>query len=127
MTDKEKIRMLLRWNGQLQNNVRISETIKGHGYTKIAVCGYREYGRLLVNELQVEGMKPVCIIEKNYQSLRCIEETRPVPIVGFMDTKLIAEADCILVTPDIDMAEVREDVELAQIGLPLRSMEYFIL
>lgn len=127
MTDKEKIRMLLKWNDQLQHSIKISESIKGHGYTKIAVCGYREYGRLLVSQLLAEGMEPVCIIEKNYQSLSQIEENLPIPIVGFLDTELIAKADCILVTPDINMPEVREDVEMAQIKIPLRSLEYFIL
>lgn len=126
MTDSDKNKILLVWLKRLCAHEKLSERIKSAGYSKIAVCGYREYGRPLVRQLTEEGMRPVCIIEKNYQSLREIEETH-IPIVGFLDTGIIDEAEVVIVTPDIAFPEVCEDLEMADIRKEVRSLEYFIL
>lgn len=126
MTEQDKNKMLLTWLKLFCTHEQLSDRIKRAGYSKIAVCGYREYGRIFVHQLMEEGMQPVCIIEKNYQSLREIEETH-IPIVGFLDTEIINEAEVIIVTPDIAFSEVCEDLEMADIRKEVRSLEYFIL
>lgn len=126
MTEQDRNKMLLAWLKRLCTHEKLSDQIKSAGYSKIAVCGYREYGRILVHQLMEEGMQPVCIIEKNYQSLREIEETH-IPIVGFLDAEIINKAEVIIVTPDIAFPEVCEDLEMADIRKEVRSLEYFIL
>ncbi len=118
--------MLLSWMKMLSMRERLSDRIKKAGYAKVAVCGYREYGRLLVRQLVEEGLPPVCIIEKNYQSLQEIEHMK-IPIVGFLDLETVSAAEVVIATPDIAMAEICEDMEMAGIRKPVRSLEYFVL
>lgn len=126
MTEQDKNKMLLAWLKMTYMHEKISERIEHAGYSKIGICGYREYGRIFAHQLMEEGMNPICIIEKNYQSLQEIENI-DIPIVGFLDMRTINKAEVIIVTPDIAFTEVREDLEMAGIRKEVRSLEYFVL
>jgi hypothetical protein len=126
MTDSEKNVLLLQWLRCHIANKPFSELIYAKKCKKIAVCGFREYGKLLVRELMKEDVDIACIIEKNYQSLGVIEN-KQIPIIGFRNDELLKSVDAIIVTPDLDIELVRENIEMAEIDVPMFAMEYFLL
>lgn len=126
MTDSEKNVLLLQWIRCHIDNKTFSELLYAKNCKKVAVCGFREYGKLLVKELIKEDVDVVCIIEKNYQSLKVIENIR-IPIIGFRNDELLKTLDAIIVTPDLDIEQVRENLEMAEVDVPMFGMEYFLL
>ena len=91
------------------------------GFVKVAICGYRECGHLLVTQLIEEGMNISCIVDRNYQALRELED-KQIPIVGFEEC-MRYNPDVMIVTPDMDYGQVCEYIELAEIDILLLKME----
>ena len=89
-------------------------------YTSVALCGYREKGRILYEKLCSEGVSIPYIIERNYQSLSYWESDLESKIVGFQESKeFYNQADAVLLTGDLPDAVIREALELAGINLPI--------
>lgn len=127
MIDLEKNMLLMQWLRLHLKQESLSGRIYEKGYKNIAICGFREYGRLLVEELKTEGMEIICIIEKNYQSLQVIDENIDIPIVGFSEKLDSNGTDVIIVTPDLDIAQVRENLEMAGVRVPLIGLDQILL
>ena len=127
MNDAEKNILLLQWLKLCLNKGSLAEKIYARGFTKVAICGLREYGRLFVKELKKENVEIVCIIEKNYQALQGIDHVLEIPIVGFSLDLNHCGAEIIIVTPDLDMIQVRENLELAGVEIPAVGVEWFLL
>ncbi len=123
MSDSEKNLLLLQWLRLCIRKESLAEKLYSTGCRKVAICGFREYGRLLYEELRKEGVEITCMIEKNYQSLQTIDGSLGIPIVGFSNELNCNGTEVILVTPDLDIGQVRECLELAEIKVPMMSME----
>ena len=90
-------------------------------HKRIAICGYRQYGRELYKRLKELQIEVPYIIERNYESLR-ITENIAVPIVGFKEGALYSKAEVIVITPDLDYQLIEECMDLAGIKIPRLKM-----
>lgn len=98
------------------------ERINNLPYRSVALCGYRQKGRNIYQQLAEKNIRIPYIIERNYQALKILENDLGVPIVGFEEEPAFyEEADAILLTGDLPEAVVRESLELAGIKLPIVS------
>lgn len=103
--------------------MQVEELLK---YKRIAICGYRKYGRelyMMLKELQIEVPY---IIERNYEALR-ITENMDIPIVGFKEEGIYAQAEAVIITPDLDNCLIEECLELAGIQIPTLKMSDLIM
>ncbi len=89
-------------------------------YHSVALCGYRQQGRKIYQQLSQKGIHIPYIIERNYQSLSLLEEDLDVEIVGFERTpEFYARAEVILLTGDLPETIIREALEFAKIEVPI--------
>ena len=100
------------------NDIRWLMFLQEKNYKKIAICGYREFGRILYNKLIASGFEVPFIVERNYEALKNVENVA-VPIIGFQDKARYAQADILLLTPDLDDKVIKECLELAGIEIPV--------
>lgn len=103
--------------------MQVEELLK---YKRIAICGYRKYGRelyMMLKELQIEVPY---IIERNYEALR-ITENMDIPIVGFDEREIYSQAEVLIITPDLDNKVVEECLELAGIQISTIKMVDLIM
>ena len=91
---------------------------------RVGICGFRVCGRQLYQEMLQMGIEVPFIIERNYQSLSVLETAVP-PIVGFDEKGLYKMADLIVVSEDMDFEYIKENIELADIKVPLISQKDF--
>lgn len=98
--------------------MQVEEILK---YKRIAICGYREYGRELYQKLKELQIEVPYIIERNYESLRITEDIA-VPIVGFNESEIYSQAEVIIITSDLDNQLIEECMELAEIQIPRLKM-----
>lgn len=110
MTEFEKKDLLLK----IENDRSLMLFLNNEGYKKVAICGYREFGRVLYDRLKDCDFEISFIIERNYESLRMTEDI-DVPIVGFKDIQY--QADVVIITPDLDYELVKECINLAGIEI----------
>lgn len=103
--------------------MQVEELLK---YKRIAICGYRKYGRELYKILKELQIEVPYIIERNYESLR-ITENIDIPIVGFNEKEIYAQAEVIIITPDLDNGLIEECMELAGIQIPTLIMSDLIM
>ena len=126
MSDKENATLLLKWLEQKMAKQTFKEKLSLLGFSKIAVAGFRAYGRLLVKDFQNEGVSLCCIIEKNHESLRKIESVG-VPIIGFDSDFAWNNVDVIVVTPDLDFVNTRENLEIIGVNVPLIGLDELLV
>ncbi|MGN0247294.1 MAG: hypothetical protein ACI4DK_15185 [Lachnospiraceae bacterium] len=89
-------------------------------YHSVALCGYRQQGRKIYQQLSQRGIHIPYIIERNYQSLSLLEENLDVEIVGFERApEFYAQAEVILLTGDLPETIIREALEFAKIEVPI--------
>lgn len=89
-------------------------------YHSVALCGYRQQGRKIYQQLSQRGIHIPYIIERNYQSLAILEEDLDVEIVGFeRNPEFYEQAEVVLLTGDLPETIVREALELAKIEIPI--------
>lgn len=94
-------------------------------YSNVAICGYRNKGRALLEKLQNAGIHIPYIIERNYEALGRLEEELEVSIVGFDKAhEFYSQADVILWSGDLPEALVKECMEIAGIDIPMVSVEW---
>ena len=115
MTANEKKNLL----SVMESDTRWLAYLQEQKYRKIAICGYREFGRILYNKLITAGFGVPFIVERNYEALKNVESAA-VPIIGFQDKTLYAQADILLLTPDLDYGIIKECMELA--GIDIESL-----
>jgi len=99
---------------------------KIYKYKKIAVCGFRDYGRALYKILKEEQIEIPYIIERNYESLRITEQIE-IPIVGFNAGEIYALAEVLIITPDLDNELIEECLDMAEIHIPKLKMSDLIV
>lgn len=91
-------------------------------YKKVALCGYREKGIQLFNELVQNGKQVPYIIERNYEAFSEIYKDLKIPIVGFNEGPMFYnEAEVIVLSGDLPANIVEECFGLAEIDLPIIS------
>ncbi len=95
-----------------------------NGYTRIALCGYRKNGIRLCEELKKHDIDVTYILERNYEAFAELYKEIGIPIVGFNENyDFYKRAQAILLSGDLSEEIVRECLKIANIDLPVFSLE----
>lgn len=93
-------------------------------YNAVALCGYRNKGRVLLKDMRKKEVNIVYIIERNYEALRELEKKVKIPIVGFgEEQQYYKKADIILLSGDLPELIVQDCLQMAGIDVPILKIE----
>ena len=109
------IKSLIRWIEVEQRNINFADWIRNFGYTKIAVYGLGDLGRLLVKELYINGLDVYYGIDRNRPSCQYLDRVYAV------DDDL-PKVDLIIVTVIYDFASISKMLS-DKIDCPIISLE----
>lgn len=93
-------------------------------YDKVALCGFRNHGRKLLEFLKQSDVSVEYIIERNYEALRHLEKDINIPIIGFDEKQdVYQKADVIILSGDLPEQLVMECLTLAEIEVPVLAAD----
>lgn len=85
---------------------------------KIAIYGYGEIGKILLEILKVQKIKPICIIDKNIINKECSE----IDIINLNDINEY-DIDYIIITPVMYYNEIESDIRNKRTDINLISVK----
>lgn len=123
--EQEKSKALLQWLKLHQKNRTLADLLKERNIERVGICGYRDYGKLVCQELLQTDILIDFILERNHEAMAVLYADLGISIVGFEECAKYKQVQTLLVTPDLDDAIVKEGLELADISitiLPLTTL-----
>lgn len=100
--------VLTRWLGSMIDGHSMAERINAFGYSKVAVYGYAEIGKLLCRELQRSGVEVVYVLDKKVKKA----ERDALPV--YFPKRGLPEVEAVIVTAVYYYEEIEK--ELSELG-----------
>lgn len=96
---------LYDWMNLKLSQDSVAERLVRRGYRKVAIYGAGKHGILLYHDLCDSDVEVLYFIDKN----KTLEKEIKIPVLTMEEE--LPEADCIVITPFLETAEIKEDLE----------------